>query len=368
MNTRIASIASSVVAALAFSASSPAVAQTTCGESWQVVHVGSPGSQAICYDELHRETVTVSGGAIWSWNGMDWIQEWADSTLDGAHAMAYDRNRGVCYIFGGANRDDKLWKWDGSALTLIANDTIGNRTDVGMAFDWKRDRLVIHGGFNGSSLLSDWAEWDPATNTWQTFNGGPIGPLYAHRMVYDPVREVCVLHGGFYFFNRNVTGLWNGTTWTQATTSGPARYVFCMEWDSTRQQVVLHSGTTCCGETEYPTTWTWRGGDWVQCSLQGPPRGYTNMAFDVHRDRFVMPGGIGPTPSGRQWIPETNELVMGCTADINGDGRVDGTDLGNMMVTWGTAAPGTPADLNADGVVNSADLGALLGAWGACPG
>jgi len=67
-------------------------------------------------------------------------------------------------------------------------------------------------------------------------------------------------------------------------------------------------------------------------------------------------------------VPETNELVMGCTADINGDGRVDGTDLGNMMVTWGPAAPGTPADLNADGVVNSADLGALLGAWGACAG
>jgi hypothetical protein len=356
-------------AAIALVAATPADAQSTCGESWQVVHVGSPGSVAICYDEARRETVTQSGGKLWAWNGSAWSVRWEEPALDGVDAIAYDQNRKVCWIFGGAGYDDRLWKWDGTSLTLMANDTIGGRAYVAMAFDWKRDRLVVHGGQSaGQWLYSSWGEYDPATNTWQTWGNGPVGNLYAHKMVYDPVRERCVMHGGYYFGNRNETWTWDGASWALVTTSGPGRYVANMAWDSIRQQVVLHGGTTCCGETEYSSTWTWRGGAWTQCSLQGPPRGYTNMAFDVHRDRFVMPGGIGPTPSGRQWIPETNELVMGCTADINGDGRVDGTDLGNMMVTWGPAAPGTPADLNADGVVNSADLGALLGAWGACPG
>ena len=50
-------------------------------------------------------------------------------------------------------------------------------------------------------------------------------------------------------------------------------------------------------------------------------------------------------------------------ADLNGDGHVDGADLGIMLASWGQTAGPTPADLNTDGVVNGADIGALLGAW-----
>jgi uncharacterized protein (DUF2141 family) len=47
--------------------------------------------------------------------------------------------------------------------------------------------------------------------------------------------------------------------------------------------------------------------------------------------------------------------------DLNGDGRVDGNDLGILLASWSNAGPG---DLNGDGVVNGDDLGILLGAWG----
>jgi hypothetical protein len=46
--------------------------------------------------------------------------------------------------------------------------------------------------------------------------------------------------------------------------------------------------------------------------------------------------------------------------DLNGDGRVDGADLGILLGSWGTAAN----DLNGDGQVDGADLGVLLGDWG----
>ncbi len=49
-------------------------------------------------------------------------------------------------------------------------------------------------------------------------------------------------------------------------------------------------------------------------------------------------------------------------ADLNGDGIVDGIDLGMLLGAW-NATEG-PADLNGDGVVNGIDLGLLLGAWG----
>lgn len=50
-------------------------------------------------------------------------------------------------------------------------------------------------------------------------------------------------------------------------------------------------------------------------------------------------------------------------ADLNGNGVVNGADLGFMLAAWGPCA-GCPADLNGDGVVNGADLGLLLAAWG----
>jgi len=58
-------------------------------------------------------------------------------------------------------------------------------------------------------------------------------------------------------------------------------------------------------------------------------------------------------------------------ADLNGDGVVNGLDLGILLANWSIppTAPGCagatpcPADLNADGVVDGLDLGLLLAGW-----
>jgi hypothetical protein len=65
----------------------------------------------------------------------------------------------------------------------------------------------------------------------------------------------------------------------------------------------------------------------------------------------------------------TGQLVYSCVtppqcpADLDGDGLVDGSDLGVLLGAWGSAA----ADLNDDGVADGKDLGIMLGAWGSCP-
>jgi len=46
--------------------------------------------------------------------------------------------------------------------------------------------------------------------------------------------------------------------------------------------------------------------------------------------------------------------------DLDGNGLVNGADLGLLLGAWATAGPG---DLNGNGIVNGADLGLLLGAW-----
>lgn len=54
-----------------------------------------------------------------------------------------------------------------------------------------------------------------------------------------------------------------------------------------------------------------------------------------------------------------------CPADFNGDGSVDGDDLGALLGEWG-ACSGCDADFNNDDQVDGDDLGALLGYWGVC--
>lgn len=52
-----------------------------------------------------------------------------------------------------------------------------------------------------------------------------------------------------------------------------------------------------------------------------------------------------------------------CTGDLDGDGTVDGADLGLVLSACGQAG----GDLNGDATTDGADLGVLIGSWGACP-
>ena len=56
------------------------------------------------------------------------------------------------------------------------------------------------------------------------------------------------------------------------------------------------------------------------------------------------------------------DIEVTVPGDINGDGLVNGADIGLLLVSWGTCG-GCPADLNGDGVVNGADIGLLLVYW-----
>ena len=52
--------------------------------------------------------------------------------------------------------------------------------------------------------------------------------------------------------------------------------------------------------------------------------------------------------------------TTGSGADLNGDGRVDGADLGLLLSQWGSSGS---ADLNGDGTVDGGDIGLMLVEW-----
>ena len=60
----------------------------------------------------------------------------------------------------------------------------------------------------------------------------------------------------------------------------------------------------------------------------------------------------------------------GSPADLNGDCRVDGGDVGVLLGAWGPCGgPFCVGDIDGNGAVDGGDIGALLGSWGieACP-
>lgn len=68
-------------------------------------------------------------------------------------------------------------------------------------------------------------------------------------------------------------------------------------------------------------------------------------------------------------IAITFPLVENCLAvpgDLNGDGNVDGADLGLLLGSWGPCGNcnNCPGDIDGSCVVDGADLGVLLGNWG----
>jgi hypothetical protein len=48
--------------------------------------------------------------------------------------------------------------------------------------------------------------------------------------------------------------------------------------------------------------------------------------------------------------------------DLDGDGSVDGADLGILLGGWGSVQPSL--DLDGDGTIGGGDLGLLLASWG----
>ena len=59
------------------------------------------------------------------------------------------------------------------------------------------------------------------------------------------------------------------------------------------------------------------------------------------------------------WIPEVGEEPL--VGDLNGDGRVDGSDFGLLLGFFGGSDPA--ADLDGDGIVGGGDVGVLLANW-----
>ena len=93
---------------------------------------------------------------------------------------------------------------------------------------------------------------------------------------------------------------------------------------------------------------------------------------DAEGELYVLGNGTG-TPFGDTGVvlKIVPAVTIPCPSDFDDDGKVNISDLLDVLGTWGTIpAPCPPTlktDLNGDCKVEVTDLLALLGNWGTCP-
>ena len=156
--------------------------------------------------------------------------------------------------------------------------------------------------------------------------------------------------GGYHFAG-------NGWQWTSNAAFVP------FAWAPSRPaQAIMLDSAICLGGTDAPD------GTWID-SLAGPDAGFAtrsaivvwNVTTDCDTNGVPDQLQIAVNPN---LDADNNGLLDSCPpigpADLDGNGRVDGADLGLMLGNFN--GPGV-GDINHDGIVNGADLGLLLDAW-----
>ena len=218
------------------------------------------------------------------------------------HVLAYDLQQKKVLLLDGYQRSDQLekgeiWGWSGQQWKLLATDGPASRSLSGLAYDTKRNRLVLFGGVGKTGyddLKGDTWEWDG--NRWHSMTDTSIGTRDHHVMVYDAARGKTVLYGGQTSARAwaKDTWEWDGVKWSKLTTPGPGgRAHFAMAYDNKRQRVVLFGGL---GEDNryHNDTWEWDGATWRKVSDAGPPaRARHRMAFDSRAGIVILYGGDG---------------------------------------------------------------------------
>lgn len=176
------------------------------------------------------------------------------------HAMVWDSTNGRTIMFGGYHQGTPLDDTHAMADSWSNLDPATRpsaRHGHAMAYDSARDMVVLFGGTTTMGESGSTYEFDGATDLWANANpaDSPL-PRTGATMIYDPIREVTVLFGGFI----NSSGLadtweYDGTTWTQISTSEAPPASAHMVYDSRYHRAILLGDPGTGTEAE---TWEYR--------------------------------------------------------------------------------------------------------------
>jgi hypothetical protein len=189
------------------------------------------------YDSRRGRFVAFGGGSTndrvngdtWEFDGNAWTRvATGGPPARLGHVMVYDEQRGRIVVFGGISsvtqgvtpqvfRD--LWEFDGSSWREItAPNGPSARSEAGAAYDTNRRVVIIYGGADATSSLGDLWSWNGTV--WAKLGDpSPEGPEPRGMgyIAYDKRRDRVVLFGGRIAWpnDANDTWEWDGSRWTR---------------------------------------------------------------------------------------------------------------------------------------------------------
>ena len=263
---------------------------------------------------------------VFIFDGDQWRVQTPDSQVGSRceHAAAEDDSGRGVFLFGGCRRANcsvglnDLWRWNGFGWTSFGSGaTVPPRHGHSLT-SFGDGRWVLYGGLSGNtfSVLSDLYVFDGSD--WRAASLPGPGPSWGHAATFDGQRVL--LSGGapegLVGPSEARDALWafDGRRSVQIPTSGGpgARTQHVMVYDPVRQTTVLHGGsrTIDFGPLVSPPTPlrdTWEFGEqrWVLAESDGPALIDSSVAYDPQRGRIMMFGGLLPsglsTNTLRQW-------------------------------------------------------------------
>lgn len=275
---------------------------------------------AMAYDPVRQRTVMFHGfhGApqtffadTWEWNGATWQEIPTPVHPNGraGHAMAFDPVGQRVILFGGwdgSSSLDDTWAWDGQSWTQLTSPASpSGRRDLQMTSAIGSTGLLL---FGGTEATSGGALGTPRSDTWR-WDGSQWTELFPvnepvsrarHTMALDQAGQRILLFGG-----RGAGGLlgdtwqWNGANWSllipPTAPSPSAREHSRMACDPTTGIAVLFGGWD--GQF-LGDTWAWDSVAWTSPTTSAQPsvRSGESLAWHEASGHFVLFGGFGHLP------------------------------------------------------------------------
>ncbi|MGH7242507.1 MAG: kelch repeat-containing protein [Phycisphaerales bacterium] len=245
---------------------------------------------------------------------------WVQRTVTGPSAredarMVYDPVSQQVILFGGANyttglRYNDTWAWNGTAWNQqFPTGTLPPpRSGQGMAYDVSRSRVALYGGNLPNNVTNYGDTWEYDGTSWTQVSTSGGSKRYAPGFAFDTNRNVIMLVAGQTDNNQSYRDAWawDGSTWTRESTAGPINgYGISFDYDRVRKTAIFFGGTTYYGNLpRYNDTWEWNGLTWTKRTpaTLPPVRRFAPMVFDVAREAMVLFGGDG---ANNVFLPDT---------------------------------------------------------------
>lgn len=290
---------------------------------------------ASAFDPLRHQGLVLAGSSMYAMRDGSWaVLSSAPAPTRSIAAMVYDVARDRAVVFGGVTtQGGALAETLAFAPQTAAWSTVATtarppaRGAHAMAYDTDRGVAVLFGGSDLIQPLADTWELDTDWHERTQTTGPPARS--GHAMAYDPVRKQTILFGGTDFSHQfSDTWAWNGTTWTELHPTGRipvARSDATLTWNPARRRVTLVGGrANTIGVID--DVWEWTGVAWSElkpASTPGPRAGHIAVPASDASGLYIAAGGNGGGVLGDEWLlswSETDRLYERCLADTDRDG------------------------------------------------